>query len=77
MKAYTLVELFELAQKFSADPENIENGLVNYDFVGADIYLHVAALNGIEQGWGSKAIASSDLDPKMVEAALAAAKALA
>ena len=74
MKAYTLVELFELAQKFSADPENIENGLVNYDFVGADIYLHVAALNGIEQGMR---IASSDLDPKMVEAALSAAKALA
>ena len=71
-------QLLELAQKFAADPDNIENGLVNWDFVGSDIYLHVAALNGNGASvWGSKAMASSDLDPEMVEEALAAAKALA
>ena len=71
-------QLLELAQKFAADPDNIENGLVNYDFVGSDIYLHVAALNGNGASvWGPKAMASSNLDPRMVEEALVMAKALA
>ena len=62
-------QLLDLALDFAKDPENIENGLVNWDFVGADIYLHVGAAKG--------GYLAHNLDPEMVEAALAAAKALA
>ena len=51
------------AQIYAKLEENIENGLVNWDFVGADIF----------------AVHRNDptpLDPEMVEAALAAAASI-
>jgi len=53
-------QLLDLALDFAKDPVNIENGLVNWDFVGADIFLYT----------------QSKTDPEMVEIALAAAASL-
>ena len=50
-------QLIDLALDFAKEEENIENGLVNWDFVGADIYLYTR----------------SKPDPEMVEVALATA----
>ena len=52
--------LVELALDFAKDEVNIENGVVNWDFVGADIYLYTR----------------SKPDPEMVEVALATAALL-
>ena len=53
-------QLVELALDFAKDEVNIENGVVNWDFVGADIYLYTR----------------SKPDPETVEVALATAALL-
>ena len=55
-----LEELAQLAQKYAAVPGNIENGLVNWDFVSSDIYEHIWAM----------------LDPELIEEALVATASL-
>ena len=54
------IELVKMAEKFAALEENIEKGAVNWDFVGADIFMELSA-RGIE------------VDAELVEVALVAA----
>jgi hypothetical protein len=46
-KVMKAIELVKMAEKFAALEENIEKGVVNWDFVGADIFW-VLRVRGIE-----------------------------
>ena len=61
------IHLVELAQKFAARDENIEDGVVNWDSVGADLYQdHADSFAPYGENY-------SPLDPVIIELTLFAA----